>query len=179
MRKVAIISYAFAAAFAVLSGLAGAAEPNVGVLSVERGKGVVMLDLRGSVLGRLATGTLRVTDNTPGDRYGALVVGRKLVQERVGPRTILYRGQGMRFRMLGGGYRILVRGIGIDVSAVGRGVVMLDGDPTVPGEDTGVYSLDGADCELEPELCAPLPTEPVRFVLGPSTDERGPRVVRS
>jgi hypothetical protein len=180
VRKVAIISYAFAAAFAVLSGLAAAAaEPNVGTLSVERGKGVVMLDLRGSVLGRLATGTLRVTDNTPGDRYGALVVGRKLVQERVGPRTVLYRGQGMRFRMLGGAYRILARGTGIDVSAVGRGVVMLDGDPKVPGEDTGVYSLDGADCELQPELCAPLPTEPERFVLGPTTDERGSRVVGS
>lgn len=179
VRKLAIISCAFAAALAALAGLAGAAEPNVGALSVERGKGVVMLDLRGSVLGRLATGTLRVTDHTPGDRYGALVVGRKLVQERLGPRTVLYRGQGMRFRMLGGGYRILARGIGIDVSAVGRGVVMLDGEPKVPGEDTGVYSLDGADCELEPELCAPLPTEPERFVLGPSTDERRPRVVGS
>lgn len=169
MRKLAIISCAFAAALAALAGLAGAAEPNVGVLSVERGKGVVMLDLRGSVLGRLTSGTLRVTDHTPGDRYVPLVVGRKLVQERVGPRTVLYRGQGMRFRMLGGGYRIVARGTGIDVSAVGRGVVMLDGEPKVPGEDTGVYSLDGADCELEPQLCAPLPTEPERFVLGPST----------
>jgi len=179
VRKLAIISCTLAAAFAALAGLAGAAEPNVGALSVERGKGVVMLDLRGSVLGRLASGTLRVTDHTPGDRYSALVVGRKLAQERVGPRTILYRGQGLRFRMLGGGYRIVARGIGIDVSAVGRGVVMLDGDPKVPGEDTGVYSLDGADCELEPELCAPLPTEPERFVLGPSTDDRGPRGVGS
>ena len=176
VRKLAIISCAFAAALAALAGLAGAAEPNVGALSVERGKGVVMLDLRGSVLGRLATGTLRVTDHTPGDRFVALVVGRKLVQERVGPRTVLYRGQGMRFRMLGGGYRIVARGTGIDVSAVGRGVVMLDGEPKVPGEDTGVYSLDGADCELEPQLCAPLPAEPERFVLGPFTDERAPRV---
>lgn len=179
MRKLAIISCAFAAALAALAGLAGAAEPNVGALSVERGKGVVMLDLRGSVLGRLTSGTLRVTDHTPGDRYGALVVGRKLTQERVGLRTVLYRGQGLRFRMLGGGYRIVVRGIGIDVSAVGRGVVVLDGEPKVPGEDIGVYSLDGADCELEPELCAPLPTEPERFILGSDTDERSPRVVGS
>jgi hypothetical protein len=179
VRKLAIISCAFAAALAALAGLAGAAEPNVGALSVERGKGVVMLDLRGSVLGRLTTGTLRVTDHTPGDRYSALVVGRKLVQERVGPRTVLYRGQGLRFRMLGGGYRIVARGIGIDVSAVGRGVVMLDGEPRVPGEDTGVYSLDGADCELEPELCAPLPTEPERFILEPDTDGRSPRIVGS
>jgi len=174
MRKLAPMTCSIAAA-AAIAGFAGAAEPNVGALSVEQGKGVVMLDLRGSVLGRLTNGTLRVTDHTPGDRYAALVVGRKLTQERLGPRTVLYRGYGLRFRMLGGGYRIVVRGNGIAVSAVGRGVVMLDGDPKVPGEDTGVYSLDGVDCGIEPELCAPLPEEPERFVLGPDTDERSPR----
>jgi len=178
VRKLVIISCTLAAALAALAGHAAAAEPD-GVLSVERGKGVVMLDLRGSVLGRLTSGTLRVTDHTPGDRYVALVVGRKVVQERLGPRTVLYRGQGLRYRMLGGGYRIVVRGNGIDVSAVGRGVVMLDGEPRVPAEDTGVYSLDGADCELEPQLCTPVPIEPERFVLGPKIDERSPRVTRS
>ena len=177
VRKLVFITSAILGASAALAGVVGATEPDVGVLSVGRGKGVVMLDLRGSVLGRLTSGTLRVTDHTPGDRYEALVLGRRLVQERVGPRTVLYRGQGLRFRMLGGGYRIVVRGIGIDVSAVGRGVVVLDGEPTIPGEDTGVYSIDGADCELEPELCTPLPTEPEHFVLGPETDERSPRVV--
>ena len=103
MRKLAVIPCAIVAASAMLAGVAGAAEPTVGTLSVERGKGVVMLDLRGNVLGRLANGTLRVTDQTPNDRYAAYVVGRKLTQTRLGPRTVLYRGQGLRFRMLGGG----------------------------------------------------------------------------
>jgi hypothetical protein len=177
VRTLALISFASAAALAALAGLAGATEPTAGTLSVERGKGVVMLDLRGNVLGRLTSGTLRVTDNTPGDRYAAYVVGRKLTQQRTGTRTVLYRGQGLRFRMLGGGYRVVVRGIGIDVEAVGRGVVTLDGEPRIEGEDVGVYSLDGADCGVEPQLCAPLPTEPERFILGPTTDERSPRVV--
>ena len=179
MRTLALISCASAAAFAVAASIAGATEPNVGTLSVERGKGVVMLDLRGNVLGRLTSGTLRVTDQTPGDRYSAYVVGRKLTQLRTGPRTVLYRGQGLRFRMLGGGYRVVVRGVGIDVEAVGRGVVVLDGEPKVEGEDTGVYSLDGADCAVEPQLCSPLPAEPERFVLGPATDEGSPRIVSS
>ena len=178
MRTLALITFASGAAFAALAGFAGAAEPNVGVLSVERGKGVVMIELRGNILGRLTSGTLRVTDNTPGDRYAAYVVGRKLTQTRVGPRTVLYRGLGLRFRMLGGGYRVMIRGTGIDVEAVGRGVVTLDGEPSVRGEDIGVYSLDGADCEVEPHLCAALPIEPERFVLG-TPDERTPRVVAS
>lgn len=155
---------------------AAAAEPNAGVLSIEQGKGMVMLDLRGSVLGRLTTGTLRVTDHTPRDRYTALVLGRKLTQERLGPRTVLYRGQGLRFRMVGGGYRIIVHGTGIAVSAVGRGVVQVQGMRKVPGEDAGVYSLDGVDCGLEPEKCTPLPDLLERFVLG-SPEEASPRAM--
>jgi hypothetical protein len=151
----------------VLAVSAAAADPNVGLLSVEQGKGVVMLDIRGSVLGRLTTGTLRVTDLTPRDRYTGLVVGRKLTEERVGPRTVLYRGQGLRFRLLGGGYRIVVRGSGIALSAVGRGIVQVQGERKVPGEDAGVYSVDGVDCGLEPGLCTPLPDLLERFVLGP------------
>jgi hypothetical protein len=37
------------ALFVVSASIAGAAAPNVGTLSVERGKGVVMVDLRGSL----------------------------------------------------------------------------------------------------------------------------------
>ena len=166
MRTLALIFSAAVAVASAFVGLAGAAEPNVGVLSVVQGRGVVTIEVRGNVLGRLTNGTLRVTDNTPGDRYGAYVVGRRLTQTRVGPRSVLYRGQGLRFRMLGGGYRVVIRGAGIDVEAVGRGIVTLDGEPRFPDEDVGVYSLDGADCELEPLRCSPLPTEPERFFLG-------------
>lgn len=152
----------------VTASLAGAAEPNAGTLSVERGKGVVMVDLRGSLLGRLAAGSLRVTDQTPNDRYVAMVAGRRITQERVGPKTVLYRGVGLRFRMLGGGFRVVVRGSGVSLSAVGRGAVMLDAEPRFAGDDPGVYSLDGVDCGLEPALCLPLPLVPERFVLEPA-----------
>jgi hypothetical protein len=69
--------------------------------------------------------------------------------------------------MLGGGYRILLRGSGITVSAVGRGTVMLDAEQRYVGDDIGVYSLDGTDCSVEPLNCTPLPIEPERFVLEP------------
>jgi hypothetical protein len=170
MRMLTFLACSLTAAV-VLAVTASAAEPNVGVLSVEQGKGVVMLDIRGSVLGRLTIGTLRVTDLTPRDRYNGLVVGRKLTQERVGPRTVLYRGQGLRFRLLGGGYRVVVRGTGIALSAVGRGTVQVQGERSVPGEEAGLYSVDGVDCGLEPERCTPLPDLLERFVLGP---EQGP-----
>lgn len=155
---------------------AWASEPTGGTLSVDRGRGVVMIDLRGSVLGRLATGSLRVTDQTPNDRYTALVVGKKLTQERIGPRTVLYRGQGLRYRMLGGGYKVVARGSGIALSAVGKGTVMLDGEPRFAGDDVGVYSsTPGVDCSAEPLTCTPLPTEPERFALEPPPAEPNPR----
>jgi hypothetical protein len=159
---------------AALVGAAGAVEPNAGALSVDRGKGVITLDIRGSVLGRLASGSLRVTDLTPRDRYGAIVVGRKLAPERLGPKTVVYRGQGLRFRMLGGAYRIVVRGSGISLSAVGRGIVLLEAERTLLEEDAGAYSIDGVDCGIEPESCTPLPDDPERFILGPG---EGPRTM--
>ena len=173
MRKLAVLLCALTALAA--STIAWAAEPTAGTLSVERGKGVVMIDLKGSVVGRITTGSLRVTDHTPNDRYAAVVFGRKLTQERLGPRTVLYRGQGIRFRMLGGGYRMVARGSGITVSAVGRGVVVLDGDPRFADDDAGVYSLDGTDCSVEPLSCSPLPVEPERFALEPPVTTPQPR----
>jgi hypothetical protein len=164
MRILALLACFSALAAAVLGG-ASAAEPDGGTLSVERGRGLVMLDLRGSILGRLSSGSLRVTDQTPADRFVALVVGRRVTQERIGPRTVVYRGQGLRFRMLGGGYRVVARGSGIDVSAVGKGFAILDGEPRFSGDDVGVYSLDGVDCGVEPEQCLPLPPDPTRFTL--------------
>jgi hypothetical protein len=164
MRKLAVLLCSITA---LVAGAAAFAQPTPGTLSVERGRGVVMIDLKGSVVGRLTNGSLRVTDHTPFDRYTAVVYGRKLTQERVGPRTIVYRGAGLRFRMLGGGYRIVARGTGITVSAVGRGNVMLDGEPRFEADDLGVYSLDGTDCSVEPLTCTPLPLDPERFVLEP------------
>lgn len=175
MRKLVLFVCAFTALAAAT--VAWADEPTAGTLSVEQGRGAVMIDLKGSVVGRIAAGTLRVTDHTPNDRYAAVVTGRKLTQERLGPRTLLYRGQGLRFRLLGGGYRMVARGSGITVSAVGRGVVMLDGDPRFTGDDAGLYSLDGADCSVDPLLCTPLPLEPVRFTLEPPVAPPQPRAV--
>jgi hypothetical protein len=166
MRTLVILACLLAGAAAFV-GAARAVDPENGTLSVERGKGTVVLELRGSVLGRLGNGVLTVTDLTPRDRYTATVVARKMKDSRiVGLRTMRYRGQGIRFRMLGGGYRIVVRGNGIALSAVGHGAVTLDGDPKTVFDDVGVYSLDGVDCSLEPQTCTPLPVDPARFILG-------------
>jgi hypothetical protein len=172
MRALTLFVCAIAAAVALVA-TASSGAATAGELSLEGGRGTATIEIRGAILGRLTGGTLRVTDLTPRDRFEPAVTGRKLTSERLGPRTTQYRGQGLRFRMIGGSYRIVVRGWGMSVSAVGRGAVVLDGEPRTLGEDVGVYSLDGVDCGMDPTLCLPLPTEPERFVLG--TDEDGTR----
>ena len=164
------------ATLVVTASVAGATVSGAGTLSVERGRGMVMVDLRGSLLGRLGTGSLRVTDHTPNDRYVATVAGRRITQERLGPRTVVYKGQGLRFRVLGGSFRVVVRGAGISLSAVGRGWVVLDGEPRVFGDDLGVYSLDGVDCSLEPTGCTPLPSVAERYLVGPPDTRPQPKV---
>jgi hypothetical protein len=165
MRSLIVLACSLAAA--VVAASAGGAPTANGSLSVDGGRGVVTVDLRGSLIGRLGSGIVRVTDLTPRDRFGEVVFGRELdAEEQVGPNTFVYRGQGIRFRMLGGAYRVVVRGRGIDLAAVGRGFVTLDGDPRTIYEWSGLYSIAGDDCGIEPQLCTPLPDEPTRFPIG-------------
>src|SRR5437660_8963020 len=93
----------FACILAAAAGLVGGAQATKaenGTLSVDHGKGVVVLMLRGSILGRLGNGVLTVTDLSPRDPYAANVVGRKMKETPLGTWTTRYKGQGLRFRML-------------------------------------------------------------------------------
>jgi hypothetical protein len=166
MRTLSFIAAAAVAA-AVAVGSAGAGAPKVGTLSVESAKGQVILEIKGNVIGRVANGTVRITDLTPRDRFFPYVQGRKLKITRVNAKTTAYKGQSLRFRMLGGSSKIVVKGTGISMSAVGRGFATLDADRLVPEEDAGVYSLDGTDCSIDPTLCTPLPDEPERHPVAP------------
>ena len=163
VRKLALIACAAIAA-AALVGIAGAATP--GTLDVVEGKGTVTIEIKGNILGVLANGSVRVTDLTPRDRFYPAVFGRRLNVTRIGPKTVLYKGRSLRYRLLGGSSRIVIKGTGISVSATGRGHTILDGDRNFPEDDAGVYSLEGADCVLDVTLCVPLPDLPERHLIG-------------
>jgi hypothetical protein len=70
--------------------------------------------------------------------------------------------------MVGGNYRIVVRGVGMSLSAVGRGTVWLDGEPRFEGDDVGTYSTDGSDCSVEATSCTGIPDAQIRIRLGNS-----------
>ena len=87
----------------------------------------------------------------------------------VGENGLRYGGAGLRFRVIGGNFRILVQGRGIDLSVVGRGEGFIEGDTLEPG----VYSLDGADCRKDRDSCKPLPELGMRFRLGAAPTPQG------
>jgi hypothetical protein len=154
--------------------VAGGAAPSAGdgTLSVDGGRGKVTIDARGAVIGRLGSGTVTIWDLTPEDANLPVVWGDDFPVRLVGETGVRYSGNGMRFRVIGGRYRIMVSGRDIDLSAVGKGWASVRAEEAIL--DPGVYSIDGADCSSLRERagCKPLPELERRFQLGTITAER-------
>lgn len=169
MRKLFLCLALLALALPVVgtAGLRG----NEGTLSVEDGRGSVMLRAKGGIIGRIDRGVVTIYDLTPGDAYEQRVTGDDRPVRFVGENGIRYAGNGIRFRIVGGEFMIVVTGAGIDLSAVGRGFGFVRG----VGEDSGLYSLDGDDCRTDAASCKELPDLGRRFQLGgPERDRGGP-----
>jgi hypothetical protein len=137
-------------------------EAGDGTLSVEDGRGKVTLQARGGVFGRLDRGTVTVYDTTPVDANFPVVTGADQPEAFLVDGGVRYRGTGIRFRVIGGGFKLLIQGRGIDLSVVGKGSGFIEGDTLEPG----VYSLDGADCRKNRASCEELPFPGIRFRLG-------------
>ena len=160
MRKTFVLLALLALGLPV-AGLAGSSSGD-GTLSVEDGRGKVTIQARGAVIGRLERGSVTIFDLTPDDTYLPVVFGDDQPVALVGDTGLKYTGNAMRFRFIGGRYRIVIQGRGIDLSAVGKGFGSIKGDPG----QFGVYSLDGSDCRKDRASCKLLPEVEKRFVLG-------------
>jgi hypothetical protein len=161
MRKTLVLLGLLALALPVV----GVAAPDAGegTLSVEDGQGRVTLQARGGVIGRLERGVVTIYDLTPEDANVPVVFGDDRPRLFVGETGIQYTGIGLRFRLIGGRYRIVIDGRGIDLSVVAKGTGSIVAGPAV---DPGVYSLEGADCRNDRASCKPLPELTKRFQLG-------------
>jgi hypothetical protein len=148
-------------AFLVLPAGAAAtrAAPGDGTLSIRDGEGTVQILLRGAVIGRMGSGTLRIDNPRNDDCASPLVWGAEtatpeplIVTGELGIRQTrcIYSGRDVRFRLVGGEQDIsIVRGRAIAISAAGRGEAFLRG---TGGLTDGVYSLGGRDYVSLPDL---------------------------
>ena len=115
--------------------------PGDGTLSVREGRGTFAVTARGGVIGSFARGKVIITDPDPTDGTGPKVTGQDWHRER-SDITDVYGGTDVRFRLIGGAFRIKVIGTGVNLSVVGKGTVSLNGEGTL---DDGSYSVDGGD----------------------------------
>jgi len=153
----------FALLIAMLAALAVpaafAAKAPAGSLSIEDGRGSVVINGKGIVIGRLERGEVRIVDLTPLDQWSPRVNGV--------PRgkTVWTRGKDINFYVPGGKYRLTVRGDGFSISARGQGVATLDGVADAAGA-TGTYAVGDSSPQ-------PLPVGLQRVDFGASTSTNG------
>src|SRR5256712_285452 len=117
--------------FAMLAALALPAA------SVARNQGAA----DGTVSVRDARGSVTINDPIDGDGTGPIVTGDDWSKDKDAT-TTTWGGTKVRFRIIGGSFRIVVKGRGINLSLVGTGRVTLSGAGTV---DDGSYSVNGGE----------------------------------
>jgi hypothetical protein len=136
---------------------AGNAQRGDGTLSIRDGRGSVVVHARGAVIGQLSRlergGKLVIEDPVAGDGSEPRVVGADWARERADG-TLVYGGKGIRFRVIGGRFVLRVTNVvGLQLSVVGKGRVMLDGAGSLEQGAfyDGVYSLNGETAESLPD----------------------------
>lgn len=141
---------------AVPAALAASHATGDGVLEVNGGAGAIVLNTtRGTVWGQLAKGKLVVTDPLPGD--GVVYVSGAETITPVADNVTSYKGKDLHFRVTGGKAKLVFKGMGIDLVAVGVGSVQFTGDAFVP--DTGKFAVDSGKWN-------PIPVTQTTFRFG-------------
>jgi hypothetical protein len=125
---------------AVPAALAAVGTTGDGVLELSKVNGTVVVNgSRGTLWGQIDRGRVVVTDPFSGDGR-VLVSGYENHWPGAIEGTTVYSGTDVRFRVTGGKYKLVIKGAGIDFTAIGVGSAQLSGD--VLADDPGNYVLD-------------------------------------
>ena len=154
MRRL-LVPILLAAAFVPAAALAAPGAPTDGTVSLKNATGKVAIVARGSFIGYCDSCSIWVNDPDPTDGAGPTITNSEASHNLTDTKT-LYRGSAMRFRMVGGFWRVIIQGKGIDLSGIGHGQVVLDG---AGGSTDGTYQFDG-------DTYRSMPDFELRFPLG-------------
>lgn len=143
---------------AVPAALAGSRASGDGVLELKAVYGKVTIGkavqpARGLLWGQMDKGTLVVQDPILGDGkifvtgYDTKVFTPASDFDGT-PAQTTYTGSNIHYRVTGGKYRLIFRGSGIDLTAIGAGVAYLDARETAV--DAGYYAVDSGDWTAAP-----------------------------
>jgi hypothetical protein len=154
MRRLIPISLVLASAIAPAVALGAQSLAGDGTLALrgaasDSKEAAVTLLITGAVVGQIDKGKIVIDDPSATDGPGPIVTGATR-QRDVGARTTLYSGTDIKFKAVGGRYRILIYGSGINLNAIGQGLVRLaDSSTTAPN---AWYAVNGGDKKPIPDL---------------------------
>jgi hypothetical protein len=157
MRPMFLLA-ALAVAVLVVPVALSADGPGDGTLSVKRGRGTIAIQFKGSVVGRL-NGRLQVRDFRPYDENDPQLLGCKPRVRHPAFGVSVCKGRRISFRIRDGRFNVSVQGVGIFLSAVGRGPVTVDGNGDF-GVNDGVMSVNDGPYESLPDRPTTLQLEP-------------------
>jgi hypothetical protein len=154
MRRFVITCALTAALTVPAAASAFAVGPADGTLAVRNAAGdpgqvVVGLNVTGAVVGKLDAGRLLIDDIGGPDSVAPVVTGAERSRDLPSGAT-LYSGADLRFRAVGGHYRVRILGRGIDVNVVGQGTARLTGSLTLAND--GRYSVNGGPWSSLPDF---------------------------
>jgi hypothetical protein len=158
MRRLLVPVLILAAALPASS--LAARAPADGSLTVRDGRGKVVVNVKGSLIGRLGNGSLTIEELDADEGAEPVVRGYRTFKWGRNGKARTYTGKNLRFRLIGGRYRVQFNGRALHFSLVGKGRVQLDGNGSI---DAGIfydgfYSLNGSEEES-------LPDEPTWLIL--------------
>ncbi len=161
MKRAALIVALAALVFPTLA-VAVVRNTGDGTLSLMDGRGTFTINAKGGVIGSFAKGRVIITDPIEGDGTGPIVSlsGDDWHKDR-GDTVDVYGGTKIRFRLIGGAFKIKVVGRGINLSVVGRGQATINGEGTL---DDGSYSVNGS-------AYLAVPFDPFTFTLNASSTQ--------
>jgi hypothetical protein len=108
-----------------------------GTLAVKNATGLVMVNANGVVIGHADKAKVTITDADSTE--GRVIVLGWESKAALTPTKTVYKGEDLRFKLLGGDNILFIRGSGISLSAVGEGKVTLDGGNVA---NDGKFSID-------------------------------------
>jgi hypothetical protein len=153
MRRILLTFAVLVALLAPASSGARARTASDGTLSVQNARGTITIQGRGAVIGSFMRGSVTINDPVEGDGTGPIVTGDEWSKERSETMTT-WGGTRVRFRIIGGAFRVVVKGRGINLSLVGKAMVTLNGAGT---DDDGSYSANGEEYSPIPDFRLDFP----------------------
>ena len=117
-----------------------------GTLSVRNADGVIFVVARGTIIGACDKCRVSIVDPSPDDGAPPVVDGAESHKD-LSDTHDLYFGSDVRFRIVGGIFKLKVSGSGIDLGVVAKGWGRIQASDS----NTGTYSVNGGPRRFLPD----------------------------